>query len=199
MPSLSTCLFWTFFGHWRGTFSAAVLPDLFVNPRRALVRYRLIKARSRMVRLFRKGEFDKLEELAQLTLELATRAGSDYLRQATIFFSHYYWGTSRNACGDVKGAAAHLMECAKIEGTPGLRFMIPPMFLAQAMIEQGENQAAVAFLVELQRWWVCGVPLDEAACKERKRLVKKWIDQAKRGRVPKGIPWYPKRFYQSKS
>lgn len=197
IPSHSTSLFLAILASWPLTFSGAVLPDLFVNPRRALLRYRLIKARRRIEPLFRKGEYDKVEEMAQLTLELSSRAGSDYLRQAAIFLSHYYWGASRNARGDVKGAAAHLIECVKIEGTPGLRLMVPPMFLAQAMIERGEKQATVAFLVELQRWWVCGVPLDEAVCKERKRLVKEWIDQAGRGSVPKGLPWYPKRFYPS--
>ncbi len=196
IPPTSTYLFQVFVASWRGTFSGAVLPDLFVNPRRALLRYRLIKARSPIGPLFRKGKFDKVEELAQLSLELSLRVGSDYLRQTTIFFSHYYWGASLCIRGDIKAAAAHLIECGKIEGTPGLRLMVPPMFLAQAMIEQGDNQAAVAFLVELQRWWVCGAPLSEAVCKERKRLVKKWIDQAERGRVPKGLPWYPKRFYQ---
>lgn len=192
-PPLSTYIFFLLFRSWPTTFSGFVLFDLFVRPKRALLRYRLIKAQRQMRRLYEKKQYDKVEKWAELSLDLSSKADSHSIRQSTVFFSHQYWGASLCQRGNFKAAAMHLIECGKVEGTPGLRLIIPPVFLAQSMIEQGENQVAVAFLVELKRWWVCGAPLGEAVCKERKRLVNKWIGQAQRGRVPTGYPWYPKR------
>lgn len=190
LPSLRV-LFVTFLiKMWPETFVWAALCEL-ARPKRMLACVRLSWTYNAMKRAYRNKEYKRMGELAESCLQILPYTGSHLAQQRANLHCHHFAGLSCCLQSDWEAAADHLVRSGNIEGTPCFRCSVPPLSVARKLLGQGKTQAVLVYLHDLQRWWVCGSPLDDQVCKARWDALSKWIEEVRLNQVPRDYPWLP--------
>ena len=191
IPSFRAWITLLIFRRWAETAFYAVVSDLFIRPRRAWLRFQLTQTIRLMRQAFRKQEYDSVERLAALAIELAQQVGQHAIRDEAIHICHQYWGFVCSEKKDWISAIYHLEESTKIEGTLLLRALAPSLRLSRALVEHGDIKPVLKNLEELRRWWACDSPFGERTAAERERLIKGWMQKVQKGQVPNDHTWRP--------
>ena len=96
---------------------------------------------------------------------VATRALKDRDTEDDFYAAHTTLGLLALREGDVPSAKVHLLDSAKVEGSPVLGSFGPDPALAKALLEQGERATVLAFVKATGRFWE-----DERQVRWRKAL-----------------------------
>lgn len=87
--------------------------------------------------------------------------------------AHIVLGKVALAQGDVKSARRHLLEAAKVEGSPVLSSFGPDFSLARALLQRGERQVVLEYLDLCEKFWLSG-----------KNLLNRYRQAIREGRIP---------------
>lgn len=87
--------------------------------------------------------------------------------------AHIVLGKVALAQGDVKSARRHLLEAAKVEGSPVLSSFGPDFSLARALLQRGERQVVLEYLDLCEKFWLSG-----------KNLLNLYRQAIREGRIP---------------
>lgn len=116
----------------------------------------------------RAEEWKKAERYAQELLALASRPIFVFEPDADgIHTAHIVLGKVALRRGDVEAAKKHLLESARVSGSPTLGSFGPDFTLAKALLLRGEKQAVLEYLNLCERFWGYG----KDSLKEYRRVI----------------------------
>ncbi|MCS6829671.1 MAG: hypothetical protein RMM08_02220 [Armatimonadota bacterium] len=105
----------------------------------------------------RAEEWRKAQRYAQDLLRLASKPTFVFEPDADgIHAAHTVLGKVALGRGDIEAAKNHLLDSARVEGSPVLSSFGPDFTLARALLERGERQTVLEYLSLCERFWVCG-------------------------------------------
>ncbi|WP_145170666.1 tetratricopeptide repeat protein [Gimesia aquarii] len=122
-------------------------------------------------------ETTKAKEYAEIML---SKDGSDWNSGDNIHHGNITLGRIAFAAGDVKTAKEHLLKAGNTSGSPQLNSFGPNMSLAKELLQEGEKDVVLKYLVLCAKFWESG-----------KDRLEKWLITVKEGRIPES--WHKPR------
>ncbi len=105
----------------------------------------------------RAEEWQKAQRYAQELLELASRPIFVFEPDADgMHTAHTVLGKVALHRGDIKAAKEHLLDSARVKGSPVLGSFGPDFTLAKALLQRGERQVVQEYLNLCERFWKYG-------------------------------------------
>ncbi len=105
----------------------------------------------------RAEEWAKAQHYAQELLRLASRRFFVFQPDADgIHTAHTVLGKVALHRGDVEAAKKHLLDSARVSGSPVLSSFGPDFTLAKALLQRGERQTVLEYLNLCERFWQYG-------------------------------------------
>lgn len=121
---------------------------------------------------FNAKEFDKAIKYATELSMLAKKYPNDWNYGNAIYDSHIVLGRLALLENDIETATNELFLAAKTPGSPQLDSFGPNMTLARDLIEKGQTESVINFLIECKRFWYDHQKVDE------------WIKAIQSGKMP---------------
>lgn len=121
---------------------------------------------------FEGKEYEKAKQYATELYELAQKYPKDWNYGNAIYDSQMVLGRIALLDNDTEKAIEHLFLAAKTPGSPQLDSFGPNMSLAKDLLEKGQNEPVIEFLIQCKRFWY------------RQDQVDKWVQEIKTGNVP---------------
>lgn len=121
----------------------------------------------------RAGEVDTAQSYARELLQLAPQHTADRDYGDAIYDGYSVMGRIALRRGNVALARQYLMDAASTPGSPSLNQVGPSMMLARELLEKGQEQAVLEFLVLCRTFW-----------KAENGRLGSWSDSIRRHQIP---------------
>lgn len=119
------------------------------------------------------GASEKAKVYAKELLELAPKFSDDWNYGNAIHEGNLVLGRLELRAGNIEAAKRHLLESAKINGSPQLNSFGPKMILAKELLEKGEREVVLEYFSLCGKFWELG-----------QEKLKKWTAMVQAGEIP---------------
>jgi len=123
---------------------------------------------------FQSGQIAKARATAEELLRISPEYRKDWNYGNAVYAGNSVLGLIALSEVDVDAARRWLLAAGDTPGSPQLNSFGPDLSLAQALFERGEDQAVLAFLDKISKFWKSGAP-----------RIKAWQDAIRQGKKPK--------------
>jgi hypothetical protein len=117
-------------------------------------------------------DYKKSEQYANELLNLAKKYPKDWNYGNAYYDAHMVLGRLALLNNDMKAAKEHLSLSASTPGSPQLDSFGPNLSLANDLLEKGQKDAVIEFLIQCKRFWM------------HQEQVDNWVREIKEGKTP---------------